>query len=215
MTDPDVERIVSLSPDLVLCTTDGNPRGRVEALEEMGIPCFAASPQDLPGILATVERLGALLGDAARGRAEAAVLSRRMNAARAAAVRGGGDAPLALFVVSTSPIIVAGEGTFMDELLGLAGARNAARFFRGRYPRLSVEDLVAAGPEAVFLAGMGSAERFPQEVTAWKEVPAFRDGAVFRVDGDLVTRPGPRLVTALEEISEALAGLGRRRERAR
>lgn len=215
MTDPDVERIVSLSPDLVLCTTDGNPRGRVEALEEMGIPCFAASPQDLPGILATVERLGALLGDAARGRSEAAVLSRRMNAARAAAVRGGGDAPLALFVVSTSPIIVAGEGTFMDELLGLAGARNAARFFRGRYPRLSVEDLVAAGPEAVFLAGMGSAERFPQEVTAWKEVPAFRDGAVFRVDGDLVTRPGPRLVTALEEISEALAGLGRRRERAR
>ncbi|MBP2674052.1 MAG: ABC-type transporter, periplasmic subunit [Deltaproteobacteria bacterium] len=207
VSDPDVERIIAQSPDLVLCTTDGNPRQRVLALEEMGIPCFAVAPQDLAGVLATIERLGELLGDAGRARAETASLKGRAEKARAAAGRGGGAAPLALFVVSTSPIIVAGEGTFMDELLRLAGARNAARRFAGRYPRLSVEDLLAAQPDVIFVAGMAGVERFPPEVTGWKEIPAFRDGAVFHLDGDIVTRPGPRLVVALERIADALSSL--------
>jgi iron complex transport system substrate-binding protein len=206
VVDPDVERIVALSPDLVLCTMDGNPRERVLALEEMGIPCFAVSPQDLQGVLSSIQRLGALLGDAARGHAEAAALKRRAEAVRSSTRGRGETAPRALFVVSTSPIIVAGQGTFMDELLRLAGGSNAAGRFRGRYPRLSVEDLVAARPDAIFIAGMNGVERFPPEVTAWKEVPAFRNGAVHRIDGDIVTRPGPRLVAALEAVAASLAG---------
>jgi ABC-type hemin transport system substrate-binding protein len=68
-----------------------------------------------------------------------------------------------------------------------------------------VEELVAARPDLIFVAGMAGVERFPPEVTRWKEVPAFRDGAVITLDGDLVTRPGPRLVDALERVSAAFA----------
>jgi len=202
--DPDVERIVALSPDLVLCTTDGNPRDKVRALEEMGIPCFAVAPQDLDAVFTAIERLGILLGDADRGHAEAGALRHRARLARSPTDDAG--KPSVLFVVSTTPIIAAGYGTFMDELVRLAGGRNAAARFSGRYPRLSVEGLVAARPDVIFVAGMSGVERFPEEVTRWKEVPAFRDGAVITIDGDLVTRPGPRLVTALERVSAALAG---------
>ena len=205
VSDPDVERIVALSPDLVLCTTDGNPREKVRALEEMGIPCFAVAPQDLEAVFTAIERLGVLLGAADRGIAEAAALRRRAQRVRAAARGTDGASPGVLFVVSTAPVIAAGEGTFMDELVRLAGGRNAAARFSGRYPRLSVEELVAARPDVIFVAGMAGVERFPPEVTRWKEVPAFRDGAVITLDGDLVTRPGPRLVTALERVSAALA----------
>jgi len=203
VSDPDVERIVALSPDLVLCTTDGNPRDKVRALEEMGIPCFAVAPQDMDAVFTAIERLGVLLGAADRGRAGAEALRSRARLARAAS-RGVGK-PAVLFVVSTSPIIAAGAGTFMDELVRLSGGRNVAARFSGRYPRLSVEDLVAARPDVIFIAGMAGVERFPREVTRWKEVPAFRDGAVITLDGDLVTRPGPRLVIALERVSAALA----------
>ncbi len=202
VSDPDVERIVALSPDLVLCTTDGNPREKVRALEEMGIPCFAVAPQDLGAVFTAIERLGALLGAADRGRSEAGAL--RLRARHASTFSRGVEKPAALFVVSTAPIIAAGEGTFMDELLRLAGGRNAAARFSGRYPRLSVEELVASRPDVIFIAGMSGVERFPPEVTRWKEVPAFRDGAVITLDGDLVTRPGPRLVTALERVSAVL-----------
>jgi iron complex transport system substrate-binding protein len=68
-----------------------------------------------------------------------------------------------------------------------------------------VEDLVSLRPDIVFLAGMAGVEKFPEEVTRWKEVPAFRDGALVTLDGDIVTRPGPRLVAALEQVSGAIA----------
>jgi len=206
VSDPDVERIVALSPDLVLCTTDGNPREKVRALEGMGIPCFAVAPQNLDAVFTAIERVGALLGAADRGRAEAGTLRRRSQRVRVA-TKGTGDAlPNVLFVVSTTPIIAAGKGTFMDELVYLAGGKNVAMRFPGRYPRLSIEALVAARPDVIFVAGMAGVERFPEEITRWKEVPAFRDGAVITIDGDLVTRPGPRLVTALERVSADLEG---------
>jgi len=137
VSDPDVERIVALLPDLVLCTTDGNPRDKVRALEEMGIPCFAVAPQDLDAVFTAIERLGVLLGAADRGRAEAGALRRRARLASPSS--RDAEKPAVLFVVSTAPIIAAGEGTFMDELVRLAGGRNAAARFSGRYPRLSLE----------------------------------------------------------------------------
>ncbi|MGE5189408.1 MAG: cobalamin-binding protein [Gemmatimonadota bacterium] len=209
IVDPDVERIVAARPDLVLCTTDGNPKDRVTALEELGIPCFAAAPQDLAGVFRTVERIGTLLGVPGRGRREAASLAAR--AARVARQAGAGPVPRVLFAVSTSPVIAAGSGTFLDELVRTAGGKNAAASHAGRYPRLSVEDLVAAAPDVIFVASMAGVERFPPRVTRWTEVPAFRDGAVVTLDGDLVTRPGPRMVAALEEVSRALAAWRARR----
>ncbi|MGE5247952.1 MAG: ABC transporter substrate-binding protein [Verrucomicrobiota bacterium] len=206
VTDPDVERVVALSPDLVLATMDGNPREKVRTLEELGIPCFAVAPQDLRAVLATIERVGALLGDASRGRAEAERLRHRADEVRAAARTERGPAPAVLFALSTTPLIAAGGGTFLDELVRLAGGRNAAGHLPGRYPRLAVEELVALRPDLILVAGMTGVERFPAEVTRWKEVPAFRDGAVITLDGDLVTRPGPRLVTGLEQIARAISG---------
>ncbi|MBI5574907.1 MAG: ABC transporter substrate-binding protein [Deltaproteobacteria bacterium] len=201
IADPDVERIVAARPDLVLCTTDGNPKDKIRALEEIGIPCFALSPQDLGGIYAAVERTGALLGVPGRGKREADALRNRA----AAAARGKrGISPRVLFAVSTSPIIAAGKGTFMDELLALSGGSNAAAAFAGRYPRLTTESLFAARPDLIFIAAMEGVERFPDEVTRWKEIPAFRDGEVLSLDGDLVTRPGPRMVAALEEVARAI-----------
>jgi cobalamin transport system substrate-binding protein len=213
VVDPDVERIVAARPDLVLCTTDGNPKEKVRILEEMGIPCFAVGPQDLPAVLGTIGRIGILLG--VPEEAKRVVEDLRRRTARASdsgpcagrESKGAGERsapPRVLFAVSTSPVIVAGTGTFLDELIRRAGGRNAAQRFLGRYPRLSVEELVAASPDIVLIAAMVGVERFPEAVTRWTEIPAFRDREVYSLDGDLVTRPGPRLVDALEEVSRIL-----------
>jgi iron complex transport system substrate-binding protein len=203
VADPDIERIVAAAPDLVLCTTDGNPKEKVRAIEEMGIPCFAASPQELSGIYSAIERIGSLLGVPDKARNEAGAL--RARAARASrAVEG--QRPKVLFVLSTSPVIVAGKGTFLDELIRRTGAVNDAAAYAGRYPRLSMEDLLRTAPDLIFVAAMAGVEKFSPEVTRWTEIPAFRDGEVVTLDGDLVTRPGPRMVAALEEVSRAVSG---------
>jgi iron complex transport system substrate-binding protein len=201
ISDPDVERIVSASPDLVLCTTDGNPKDKVEAIERMKVPAFCVAPQDLEGIFGTVERVGALLGVPAEGKRQAGLLRQRtLRAKRPASV----SAPRVLFVVSTNPVIAAGRGTFMDELVRLSGGVNAAAGFRTRYPRLSTEELIAASPDVILVASMVGVDRFTPEVSRWKQVPAFREGAVDYLDGDIVTRPGPRMVDALETVSRRL-----------
>ena len=202
IADPDIERIVAAAPDLVLCTTDGNPKEKVRAIEEMGIPCFAASPQDLAGIYAAIERIGTLLGVPKKARSEADALRARASKATRAA---GGTGPNVLFVLSTSPVIAAGKGTFLDELIRRTGAVNRASLYEGRYPRLSTEDLLRAAPDLIFVAAMAGVENFSPEVTRWKEVPAFRDGEVVALDGDLATRPGPRMVAALEEVARAVS----------
>lgn len=216
VVDPDVERIVAARPDLVLCTTDGNPKEKVRVLEEMGIPCFAVGPQDLSAVFRTIERIGILLGVPERASREAESLrerTERVSGSGPCAAPGGEAAggsprfrPRVLFAVSTSPVIVAGTGTFLDELIRRAGGSNAAQRFSGRYPRLSVEDLVAASPDILLIAAMLGVERFPETVTRWEEIPAFRDREVHSLDGDLVTRPGPRMVDALEEVARILAG---------
>lgn len=211
IADPDIERIVAAAPDLVLCTTDGNPKEKVRAIEEMGIPCFAVAPQDLSGVYAAIERVGALLGVAGKARREAGALRARADRA---AKKSGGPVPSVLFAVSTSPVIAAGKGTFMDELLILAGGKNAASRFSGRYPRLTVEDLLSGKPDIIFIAAMAGVERFSPDVTRWKEIPAFRDGEVVSLDGDIVTRPGPRMVAALEEVSRVLSAWRERRRAA-
>ena len=151
VTDPDVERIVAARPDLVLCTLDGNPRDRVRALEEAGIRCFAVGPQNLAAVFSLVERVGILLGVPGKARAAATELEARANRASArgrndaAGAAGPGAGPKAVFILSVSPLIAAGPGTFLDELLRLSGARNAASSFTVRYPRLSTEDLIVLG----------------------------------------------------------------------
>lgn len=207
IVDPDVERIVAANPDLVLCTTDGNPKERVRILEEMGIPCFAVGPQNLEAIFETIERIGKLLGVPERGRREAESL--RIRAEDVSRVRRE-PSPRVLFVVSTSPVIAAGSGTFLDELVRTSGGRNAAGGFDGRYPRLSVEDLLEAGPDIILVAAMAGVEEFSPAVSRWAEIPAFRNGDVVTLDGDLVTRPGPRMVTALERVGEVLSAWRKR-----
>jgi iron complex transport system substrate-binding protein len=210
ISDPDIERIVAASPDLVLCTNDGNPRDKVEAIEAMRIRAFCAAPQDLAGIFDTIERTGALLGVPAEGKRQAGLLRRRAERARRPP---SGSGPRVLFAVSTSPVIAAGKGTFMDELIRTSGGVNAAARFGTRYPRLSTEDLLAAAPDVILVASMVGVDRFPPEVSRWRQVPAFRDGAVDYVDGDIVTRPGPRMVDALEAVSRRLDRWPAKRER--
>ena len=202
IVDPDVERIVAAGPDLVLCTTDGNPKERVRVLEEMGILCFAVGPQDMSAVFRTIERIGALLGVPERGRREADALRARAERVTRAKLD---PLPRVLFLVSTSPVIAAGNGTFLDELVRASGGTNAAGSYAGRYPRLSVEDLLATSPDVIFIAAMTGVEGFSSSVSRWTEIPAFRNGDVVTLDGDLVTRPGPRMVDALEKVAGALA----------
>jgi iron complex transport system substrate-binding protein len=204
MTNPGIETIVSLNPDLIILSMEGNVRQDFERLTGLGIPVFVTNPRTLGGIFKSIADIGRLTG---RPSSAAAVLGRlRHRADSLAAIARTGTGVRLLFLVSLRPLMVAGGRTFLDELIRLAGGRNLAATSGSGYPTYSRETVVRDAPDVILhmedevrdirtLLGL-----FPE----WKAIPALRTGRVFRINPDLVSRPGPRAVEGLDTLVRIL-----------
>lgn len=197
----DIEKIVSLKPQLCLAIRDGNPKATVDRLDALGIPVYVFDPQSLEAIVDTVERLGSIYRTEAR--ADALADGYRQRLARVARqVAGVEHRPEVFFQIDAQPIISAGFDTFLHQLLTRSGSINLAAD-RAGYPRYTWEELLMLEPEVVLLASMGGGHS-DQELRslwlAWPQIPAVRNDRLYVVDADLFDRPTPRLIDALEYL---------------
>ncbi|MEO8055367.1 MAG: helical backbone metal receptor [Acidobacteriota bacterium] len=202
---PDLERVVQLAPDLVVVSRDGTDRAAWEKLTSMGLNVLVTGGTTLGGVLDDVARVGAAIGEPEKAAALVGSLKGRIAAAEARGRAHRGKT--ALVLVWPDPPVVAGRATFVGDVLARAGFTNAAPAAAGDWPRVSLETLAAWNPDLVIRpATAENAEAFGAALRggAFRVVPAVRDGRVATLPGDLLERPGPRLVDALE----ALAALG-------
>jgi iron complex transport system substrate-binding protein len=201
----DIEKIVSLRPQLCLAIRDGNPKASVERLESLGIPVYVFDPKSLEDIVDSVVRLGEIY----RTEAQTAVLvaGYRQRLSRIARqLEEAKERPRVFFQIDAQPIISAGVDTFLDQLLVRSGSVNLAANRTG-YPRYSWEELLALKPDIVLLASMGggySDQDLRARWEAWPQIPAVKNQRLYVVDADLFDRPSPRLIDALEHLVELL-----------
>jgi len=197
----DIEKIVSLKPQLCLAIRDGNPKAVVDRLEALGIPVYVFDPQSLEAIVDTVERLGSIYRQEAR--AEVLAAGYRQRLARVARqIAGVTDRPGVFFQIDAQPVISAGSDTFLHQLLTRSGNINLAADRTG-YPRYTWEELLVLKPEVVLLASMGGGytdQELRSRWQAWPQIPAVRNSRLYVVDADLFDRPTPRLIDALEYL---------------
>lgn len=202
---PDLERVVLLEPDLVVVSRDGTDRSAWEKLTAMGLNVLVTGGTTLDGVLDDIARVGAAIGEPGRATALVASLKGRIAAAQARGSAHRGRT--AVVLVWPDPPVVAGRGTFLGDLLERAGFTNVVPAAAGDWPRVSLETLAAWDPDLIVRpATAENAEAFRAALggDAFRVVPAVREGRVATLPGDLLERPGPRLVDALE----ALAALG-------
>jgi len=211
--NPSLEKLVSLEPDLVLAAR-GVDAAFLDRLEEMQIPFLGYDPQTLDDVIALVRRIGRITGHDQQGKKAAEALAER-KASVTAQHRGADSKLRVLFVLSRDPLFVAGATSFVDDMMGTCGARNAIRDVRTvdqkrPWPQTSREAVVAADPQLIIIAqrhGVGQQKRVQdilaqlRALPAWREVAAVKGGQVYLINDDLVTIPGPRLIEGLEEIS--------------
>ena len=195
--DPSPEAILALGPDLVVWVTNGSALGPVRRIAELAAASsrpytVLALPIDsLADVLATPRVLGDALGEPERG----ARVTREMEAGVETARRSVAGLPRTrvLFVVGREPLIVAGGGSFPDELLRVCGAENVAGG-AVPWPVYPLEKAVADDPAVV----VDAAPLEPREgIRRLEAIPAVRRGAVLRLESDDLIRPGPRMVRAL------------------
>jgi iron complex transport system substrate-binding protein len=206
--DPSPEAVVALRPDLVLWLTDGAALPDVQRIATLGVPVLAIPVVSVADVLACARVVGTALGDAPAGDRLARSLGDAIDAARRRAASG--PRVRVLFVAGHDPLVVAGPGSYPDELIRIAGGENVVKGDRA-WPVYPVERAVADDPAMVIDGAVLEPADGAGRLAA---IPAVRRGAVHRISDDTLLRPGPRLPRALEELSRALhdpaAGRARR-----
>lgn len=200
------ETILSLSPDLVLCKWDSH-QPLIEWLEGLQVPVMAIGPETLQELFEEAALLGHVLGHEPEAQALIDGMTRRRDRLTSCVEAIPEPQRRTVFYeVWDEPLMTAGPASFIGELLVLAGLKNIFFDTSVRYPRVSDEVVVHRDPE-VILAPTTHADQVSLEILAgrqgWGGIKAIRERQVFLIDGDQVSRCGPRLLDALEQMIQA------------
>jgi iron complex transport system substrate-binding protein len=202
------ETIISLEPDLVLAA-EITPVEYIAELEALGINIFwLANPDDINGLYTNLDIVGQLTGH----QEDAAALTESLQARVAAvgsAIANVTETPTVFYELDASDPNApwtAGAGTFIDVLINSAGGQNVGAVLSGDYAQISIEELLVQNPQFILLgdAAYGVTVESVGERAGWGEIAAVQNGNVYPFDDNLVSRPGPRLVDALEQLAALL-----------
>ena len=199
----DIERVIALKPDLLVVWQSGNTARQLEQLKALGIPLFYSEPGKLEAVATSIERLGALLGTAPAAAREAAHY--RAELARLKA-RYGARPPVKVFYqVWDKPIYTLSDSHIIGDAIKLCGGVNVFGAMKVVAPSVGIEAVLQQNPEAIF----GSERHTPDDAgidmwQAYKRLLAVERGNLFRLEGVLLTRPGPRLVRGAAQLCDKL-----------
>jgi iron complex transport system substrate-binding protein len=199
---PSVEAITALEPDLVIL---GFPAPDLQsALADVEVPSFLLKPPpDVSGVLDQMDLLGQIVGHPK----EAGDYVAGMNARIDEIIAGLPEAEQpAVFHEVDNTLYSAGPGSFVGDLYDILEALNIADETGEPFPQMSNEAVIAAAPEVIILADEEAGES-AETVSArpgWDSIPAVQNGRIHPVDPDIVSRPGPRLIEALQTLAALL-----------
>jgi iron complex transport system substrate-binding protein len=196
---PSVESIVALEADLVVLFYD--PGDLVQSLEELGVSVLMMpSPSTIAGVYDQIEVLGDATGHAAE--ADALISSMRHAVSELTSGLDGLGAPTFFHEIDNN-YYTAGPGSFIADLYDQLGAVNIAESTGQPFPQMSAEAIIAADPQVIILADEDAGESADTVAArpGWDAIAAVQDGRVYVVSPDIVSRPGPRLVEALETLA--------------
>ncbi len=201
---PSLEKMLELEPDLVLA---GNMHeALLPQLEELGINTLVLVPGTLEEIATAIILLAETAGINEQGEALVASMRERIDQIRVPlAGLAETEKVRVYYEVYSDPLMTAGAGTIIDEIIALAGGVNIFGDVAQDYPKVSAELVVERQPEVIlfpnFHGTAGLMQQTMAERTGWRSIPAVQEDRAYAVDDDCFARPGPRIVEAVEEAA--------------
>lgn len=204
-SNPNLESLVALQPDLVIAPMDFVKPDAIEKLDQLKIPLFILSDKNVEEIFVHIQTLGRIVGRSPQADALAMDLRQQV----AAVTRRVQNKPRVrtLYVLNSQPLITVGPGSFIHQLIGMAGGTNVAARSAGSYPRLNIEAVLQEDPEVlVFPVGKseGISEEEQQAWRRWSTMSAVKRGRLHRISSDWLNRPGPRIGKGLAALAKIL-----------
>lgn len=202
------EAILALEPDLVL-TAQIISEDQVQALRDLGLNVYwQANPTSYDGLFKNLRDIARLTGHEAEAETLIKSLDERVKAVQEK-VSNVSERPSTFYELdATDPSNpwTAGSGTFIDYIISQAGGTNAASALEGDYAQISSEQLIAVNPDVILLADApyGTTAESVSERPGWDVIAAVKNKAMYPIDPNMMSVPGPRLVDALEVTAKLL-----------
>jgi iron complex transport system substrate-binding protein len=203
MSNPSLEAVVSIRPDIVIMTTNGNPKEFEERLRSMGIKTYVFRARTLEQLPDGIRKLGEALDEEERFDLLASDID---NAFAKIQTQSAAKGKKVLFMIWPEPLLVAGPGTAIDDAINLLGATNIAEDAKIQYPKYSIEEIVRRSPDIIFVgkgSGMDMQKASAGLLKRISYITAVKNDKVFYVSDGLY-RLGPRVIPGIEELSRYL-----------
>ncbi len=204
--NPNLEKIIELKPDLILAS-HGNPTELIEQLEELNYTVVGLKPNNIDHIISSISMVGKITGKVKESARLTEEMEERIEAVLAETTSlVENNRPRVLYVVWYKPLWTAGSGTFIDELIQKAGGINIAGDIAG-WPQMNLEIVIEKNPQVIII---GYSEDQPELIEAVRnestldQTDAFKNNQIHTIDTDIVSRTGPRIVDALEEMARII-----------
>lgn len=197
------ETIVALNPDLILCS-DRMHEPLIPQWENLGIPVFVLGAESLEQMYHEMRLLGRILGNSDPAEKLIASLQERVDQVRAGVSQiPAAKRPKVFYQVWDEPLMGAGPSSFIGEILDLTGGKNILNDVKEPYPYVAHEVVVKRNPSVVFAPTTHSQEVNLEKIAhqpGWEGIDASRKKQIFLLNGDQVSRRGPRMIDALEKM---------------
>lgn len=198
--DPNLEVILDLKPDLVFASA-GVQEGVLKKLEETGVAVVALDAKDLEGVIQNIKTAGSAVGAPAQAAKVVIALQKRIQDVEQR-ISQTTSKPEVFYEIWDNPLMTAGPGSFINDLIVKAGGRNIASNAQEEFPRFSLEVLLEKDPEVYIISTHGHKPTDVKQREGYQALSAVKKNKVFSLDENLITRPGPRVVDGLEKLAK-------------
>ncbi|MFH1421569.1 MAG: cobalamin-binding protein [Planctomycetota bacterium] len=200
-----IEKLLSLKSDVIIGTKDGNPIELITKLRKLGLQVETVEPATIQQIYEAIINIGKITGKVK----EAETLCNNMKKdIEQITAKLPENKHRVLLLYGSEPFVAAGTGCIGDELICLAGGKNAASDCSEPYVVTNIENIIAMNPDIILELAMGtdedSEENIKRKWINWQSISAVKNKRIFALDSDLICRAGPRIVKGLQLIAEII-----------
>jgi iron complex transport system substrate-binding protein len=201
MSNPSLEAVLALKPDIVVLTTDGNPEAFERRLRSFGIKTYIFRARTIGELPDAVRQMGEALGAGQNAYTLSMGIGRAIEGSRA---NKTASQRKILFIIWPEPLTVAGPGTIVDDAINILGHKNIASASPMAYPKYSIEDVMRQNPDVIIIgSGHGIGEASERLLRRLKSIHSVKEGRVFYMS-DSLYRLGPRIPEGIKEMDEIL-----------
>jgi iron complex transport system substrate-binding protein len=206
-SDPNIEKIISLKPDIVFCTALEQAPA-ITKMQQLGLKVCVSDPSNMEELFASIREMGKLVHREARAESLISEMNSGIDNVRNSVSNiPKENRPKVFIEIWHSPLMTAGKGSIVDELVTIAGGANIAYDTRIPYSSFSSEEVVRRDPDCIILTYMqrGDSLNAVSSRLGWGNISAVKNRRIYNdIDSSLLLRPGPRIVDGLRKLHKRI-----------